>query len=110
MRGTHQLEKLAASLISSSLDDLAAGAGRLCVLFNAEYHEFSRLHRRDTDQADQAAIIQVILRHGGGIALHKERLISGGSKQCSALPSCSQEVGDGLGHARPQSLIIRLKH
>jgi hypothetical protein len=44
-------------------------------LTDAEDDVLGRLHRRNTDDADQASIVEVVLAHGVAVAFHEVRVL-----------------------------------
>src|SRR5215212_11660509 len=44
-------------------------------LADAEHDELRGADRGDADQADEPAVVQVVLRHRGAVAAHEERLL-----------------------------------
>ena len=79
-------------------------------LADAEDHELGGLQRRDADQADQPAVVEVVLRHGRAVALHEVGLLGLVAEQRAALPFVEQEILDRAPHVGPQRVAVGLEH
>src|SRR3954454_65044 len=85
----------------------------LCVarpLADPEDHELGRLQRRDADQADEAAVVEVVLRQRRPVAPDEVRRLGLVAEQRSHLELVEEEVRDGAADVRPQRLSVRLEH
>src|SRR4051812_46548952 len=89
----------------SGLRHVGAGAP----LADAEDDELGRLHRGDADLADEAAVVDVGLRHRRVVALDVERLLLRAPLQHVVDPEPGQEVADAPPHARPQRFVVDLE-
>src|SRR5688572_26358024 len=78
-------------------------------LTDAEDDEFGRPQRRDTDLADQAPVVEIVLRHRRAIAAYEERLLGLVAEQRTHLPFVQQEVLDRAPHVGPQLIAVRLE-
>src|SRR4051812_32100772 len=79
-------------------------------LADAEDHELRRLDRRDPDEADQPAVVEVVLRHRGAVAAHEVRLLRRGAQECAGAPLDVEEVLHGAADVAPQRLAVGLEH
>ena len=70
--------------IASSSLSISFGVGG--PLADAEDHELGRLDRRDADQADQPAVVEIVLRHRRAVAADEERLLGLVAEQRAVLP------------------------
>src|SRR4051812_16252316 len=50
-------------------------------LADPEDDELGRLHGRHPDEADEPAVVEIVLGHGRAVAVHEVRLVRGGSEQ-----------------------------
>src|SRR5262245_13477272 len=66
-------------------------------LTDAEDHELGRLRGRDTDKADQATVVEVVLGHRRTITPNEVGLVRGVPEQGTVAPLHFEEVLDGLG-------------
>ena len=66
--------------------------------------------RRDADQADEPAVVDVVLRHRRAIAADEVRLLRLVAEQRALLPLVEQEVVDRASYVRPQRLAVGLEH
>src|SRR5213082_3134058 len=71
------------------------GHGIARPLADAEDHELGRVHGGHADQADQPAVVQVVLRHGGAVAAHEEGTVGLLAHQRAVLPLHQEEVFHG---------------
>src|ERR1043166_1232747 len=58
-------------------------SGFSCASCDPENHEFGRFQRRKSNQANQTAVIQITLSHGGAVAFNEERLFGLYAHQCA---------------------------
>ncbi len=79
-------------------------------LADAEDHELGRPHRRDADEYDEPAVVDVVLRHRGPVAPDEERVLRLRPDQAAVAPERGQELLDLLADARPEPLVVRLEH
>src|SRR5215472_15261281 len=86
----------------------AAGVGG--PLPDAENHELGRLDGRHADQADQPAIVEIVLRHRAAVAEDEVRLVGSLAEQRSVAPLNLEEVLDGPGDVAPQRLVVGLEY
>src|SRR5205085_2589525 len=89
-----------------------AGSSRVGVgrpLADTEDDELRRIGRRHADQADQPAVVEVVLRHRGAVAAYEERLLRLGAHQRAGAPCRDEEVLDGLADRAPEPLVVRLE-
>src|SRR5439155_26913636 len=66
--------------------------------------------RRYADEAHEATVVEVVLRHRGAIAADEVGLVRFGPEQVARLPLVEQEVLDGAADARPQRVAVVLEH
>src|SRR5262252_3360255 len=85
----------------------AAGVG--CPLPDAEDHELGRLDRGDADQADQPAVVEIVLRHGAAVAQNEVGFIGGRAHERAVTPLHLEKVLDGAGDVAPQRLVVGLE-
>src|ERR1700732_3796625 len=90
-----------------SLSDIGTTAG---VLPDPEDDKLSRLYRRNADQHDKSAVIQIGLAHCRPIATNEKCLFLRRSLEHSVLPQSCQEVTHAPPRTRPKRLIIRFKN
>src|SRR5690349_6117277 len=83
------------------------GVGR--DLADSEDHELGRLDRGDADEADHAAVVEVVLRHRRPIAANEERLLGRVAEQRPVHPLDEQEVLDRVDDVRPQLRSVGLE-
>src|SRR6478609_4126074 len=83
--------------------DQAGAAGDLR---QSEDDELGRLHRRDTDLADDLAGVDAFGRIGLAVALHEERLVGSQTEQRSLAPLVDEEGGDGAADLGPQRVVV----
>src|SRR5205814_4246546 len=79
------------------------------LLVDTEDHELGREHGRHPDDADQPAVLQVLLGHRGAVAGHEERLVRRRSGQRARAPDRAEEVRHRLAYQRPQRFAVRLE-
>src|SRR5665213_3686774 len=91
---------------TSSSRSAAAGG----VLADAEDHEFGRFERSDADDADQPAVVEVGLGHGGHVAADEEGFGGRGPEQPALAPLIVEKVADGGAHRAPERLAVRFEH
>src|SRR5438094_6312911 len=89
---------------------LSSAAGVRGPLADAEDHELRRLDRRHADEADEAPIVQVVLRHRRAIAAHEVRLLRPLAEQRAVAPLDFEEVLDGLRDVGPEAVAVGLEH
>ena len=86
---------------------------RLCSrghLADAEDDELGRVQRRHADQADQPAVVEIVLRHRRAVAADEVGVLRLVAEQRAVLPLVEQEVGDGAAHVGPQLGAVGLEH
>src|SRR5579872_4249612 len=72
-------------------------------------HELGRLDRRYPNESDQAAVVDVVLRHGGEVAADEEGLVWRGALQAAGVPDGGQEVADQPLDAGPELRLVGLE-
>jgi hypothetical protein len=79
-------------------------------LTDTEDHELGWVRRRDTDQTDESAVVDIVLRHRRAIAADEVRLLGLRAHQRTGLPDAEEERFDRLDDALPERLIIRFEY
>ncbi len=75
-------------------------------LADAEDHEFCGMQGSHTDQDDEPAIVDVMLRHRGAVTLHKVSFVRFASHQSSTAPLIEKEIRNNLTDVLPQVVAI----
>ncbi len=78
-------------------------------LADAEDDEFGGLDGGDADVANEAAVVEIVLGHGGAIAADEEGLVRRGPEEASRLPFVGKEVRDSVADARPERVAVGLE-
>src|SRR5262249_3168098 len=76
------------------------------VLTDPENHKLGRLHRRDTDQHDESAIVYIGLGHRRPITSHEIRFLLRRALKHSIHPQSCQEITDAYAGAGPKRFIV----
>lgn len=76
---------------------------------NLKYHEFSRPDRRDSDEAYQSTLVEILLGHRCLITFHEKGFIRLDARQGAMFPLLKKKIFDHLSDLRPQRLFVRLK-
>src|SRR5262245_59654894 len=80
------------------------------LLSDAEDHELGRPQRGDTDEADEAAVVEVVLGHRRSVAPDEERLLWNRPEQVAVGEFVEEEVLHSAAHVVPESLAVGLEH
>ena len=75
-------------------------------LADLENDELGGLDQCDADEADEAALVDVVLGHGGAVAANEEGVFGLGAQQCAVDPFGVEEVGDGGAECGPERLAV----
>ena len=77
---------------------------------DADDDEFGGPERRDADHQDEDALIDVVLRHGRGVAAHEKGRLRLVALQRALPKQAEQEIRDAGADALPQRGAIGLEH
>src|SRR3954470_16329031 len=78
------------------------------LLADAEDHELRRPQRGHADEAHEAPVVEVVLRHRAAVADDEVGLLRRDAEQMPELELVEQEVLDGAADIRPQLRAVRL--
>src|SRR5689334_7051031 len=84
--------------------------GSAIPLTDPENDELRRLDRRNPDDADQLAIVDVGLSHRGAVAAYEERFFLFCALEHPVAPQPEEEIADAAPHASPERLVIDPEH
>src|SRR5258706_2171752 len=79
-------------------------------LADAEDYVFGGLGRRDADQRDHSAVVEIVLRHRRAVAMDEIRLLGFLADQRAIAPERQQEIFNGLPDIPPQPVVVGLEH
>jgi hypothetical protein len=80
----------------------------LLLLLDPDGFELGGLRWGDSDEQNQAAVVDVVLGHRRVIAADKERVVGFGAGQCAAAPKRSCDRGGVIPRAHPKRRPVRL--
>src|SRR5215471_7148798 len=87
-----------------------SGGGGRGPLADSEDDKLGGLGRRHPDEADEPAVVQVVLRHGRRVAPDVIRLFGLAAEQRAGLPLAEQEAFDGVPDRVPQGWPVDLEN
>src|SRR5215211_685788 len=87
----------------------ASGCGAGGLLADAEDDELRGLHRRDADEDDEPAVVDVGLGHRGLPHLDEERLLGRVPEERAVPPDAGEEVREAAADRGPQGGGVRLE-
>ena len=76
---------------------------------DAEDDELGGLDGGDANDADESAVVEVVLCHGGSIAFYEERIFGFVAEEGASAPLSEEEVADGVADACPEVLAVGLE-
>src|SRR5204862_7803954 len=76
---------------------------------DAEDDELRRPQRRDADETDEQALVEVVLRHGAAVAFHEVRLLRPAPEEGARAVLRLEEASDRQPHLRPERRAVRLE-
>ena len=78
--------------------------GGLTGLVDPDDHELRGTQNRDADEDDQAAVVEIVLRHRRPVAADEERLLGLRAEELARVPAADELRRDLLADARPRRL------